>query len=147
VRQITRELIRDPLKRQNAIDELLRIGKVEIVNEDRKSGAGRRRTILRPTPGSGNFVHFVTLSGLPENETPNHGDKTPFRAQTGWTEYGQNTDRTVTQIPDDPPLTGKSVTSNAESVTCHFYQEHQMQHRWNGSRFVCPVCDPDPEAG
>jgi len=141
---ITREVIRDPLKRQAAIDELLRIGKAEIVTE---TTMGRRRTVLRPTPGAGTFVHFVQGSAIPHVENVDGRDEMDERAQTAWTKGGRKVDETWTKVPDDPPLTENSVTSNGASVTCHFYSEHQTQHRWNGSRWVCSICDPDPEAG
>lgn len=53
---ITRGIIRDPIRRQAAIDELCRIGKAQVVTV---STNGRARSELVPTPGEGAFVHFV----------------------------------------------------------------------------------------
>jgi hypothetical protein len=143
--RITRGVIRDPIKRQAAVDELLRIGKAEIVTVS--GTGGRSRKLLRPTPGSGAFVHFVHSSAIRHGETVDERVFMDESVQTGWTKAGEKVDERWTKAPNDPPLTENSVTSNGASVTCHFYVEHQTQHRWNGSRWVCPVCDPDPEAG
>ena len=127
--EITRRFIRDPLKQQSAIDELLRIGKAEIVHV---STNGRTRTELRPTPGGGAFVHFVHYSATPKVKNTEIGDGMDESAQGGWTKGGRKVDET-----------GRK--GGQEGVECFFPDEHGLAHRSNGNRIVCPICDADPE--
>jgi hypothetical protein len=45
---------------------------------------------------------------------------------------------------DDRPAL-RVVPGGDEHVTCHFYRDHQSSHRRVGDRWLCPICDPDPE--
>jgi hypothetical protein len=143
--RIGRRIIRDPVRQQTAIDELVRIGKAEVLTVH--GTGGRPRKVLRPIADSGTFHHFHHYSATATDTNPETAVGMVETAQRGWWKAGAKVVETGAKVVETTSVTPKPVTSNGASVTCHFYVEHQTQHRWNGSRWVCPVCDPDPEAG
>lgn len=129
---ITRQVIRDPLRRQAAIDELIRLGKAEVVTVQQTGG--RPRSELVSTAKRGTFVRFNQVLATPQNENMENVDKVDESAQTA----GQKRDESGTEV-------GRNGTEVAPewASPCHFYQEHQSRHRQTASGWVCDICSPE----
>lgn len=129
--QITRFVIRDPQKRQAAIDELLRINRAVLVQVQTR---GRVRHELRPAEllysKDGPFlqVHALrtpsTSSEAERMERSAQGDGK--KVEKSWKEDGKKT--------------------ASETVFCHFYRDHQSHHRQVAGRWICDICAPESPA-
>lgn len=130
---ITRQIIRDPIRRQTAIDELVRLGRAQVVTVQT---AGRARSELVPVPDAGAFVHF--FQGF-DNRTPpttENVEEMEISAQ----DAGKKVDESRKEG-------GRKVQEVGHwAGPCHFYQEHQSQHRQTAAGWVCDICSPEVAA-
>jgi hypothetical protein len=133
-RTITREICRDPQKRTKAIDVLERY---RLIERREIHGRGRKRTVIAVRPEvvrNGLFVPLSQINASPKtgpSENPDISrsvsvDITGQKQDTSVTEGGQKQDR-----------------SGGLSIACSSYREHQASHYWDGTKFRCPVCDPE----
>jgi hypothetical protein len=91
-RTITRQLIRDPIRRQGAIDELVRLGRAEIVTVQT---GGRPRTELSIGRSGGAFVPFVQGSATPYGNDAENVDKRGKRVDLSTNSLGQKSDESL----------------------------------------------------
>jgi hypothetical protein len=136
---ITRNLIRDPIRRQGAIDELIRIKRARLV--EIQTG-GRNRRELEPLPALAPtffpFFHLTTNRHKREPETLEIMEKREKSAQGPWKKGGKK----VEERGD-----GMAERGDPETVSCHFYREHQTRHEYRDGRWMCPICEqPSPAA-
>ncbi len=150
---ITREIIRDPLRRQAAIDELVRLDRAAVVTTH-PEGGGRARTELVPTGKGGSFVHFVQASvrSVQTSVSPhveNIGnvdgmDETPLLSVEGvdetWTKLGQDVDETPVHLEVSPDAKASAIP------TCRAYSDHQSNHRYTPAGWVCDLCGGEAPA-
>jgi len=145
-RAISRDICRDPKKRTDAIDELTRLRLVErqmVRTRGRSiSTLVARREVVQwvdfDVDGYGRKVDGSPsdpyVQGSPNGHTeindPIRAHQSGTEARESRTEGGQKPD--VSRTEADPM-----------AVQCHFYGDHQHEHRWNGQRFICPICDPE----
>lgn len=123
-RTIARQIIRDPIRRQVAIDELLRLGRAQVL---RIQTTGRPRGELVAAESAGAFVTFVqgfAHSAADDIENP---AKTAKSDQDAWTEGGQ-------KVAQDPDSTAKWVSP------CHFYADHRSAHHLTPEGWNCGIC-------
>lgn len=92
---ISRHMIRDPLRRQDAIDELVRVGLARVV---RSTTNGRPRTTLVAVAGKGLFAPFAHLSAVAAR--PNHGidGQNGEKRSDGWGEGGEKVGERWTEV-------------------------------------------------
>lgn len=130
-RTITRQIIRDPIRRQGAIDELVRLGRAVVVTIQT---AGRPRTELSKGLVGGAFVPFVQGSAMSTPENAENVELMDKSAQG----LGQKPDKSL-------PEGGQKVSEvGAEWLSpCHFYRDHQTAHRQTPKGWVCDICRPD----
>jgi hypothetical protein len=135
---ITRHVIRDPIKRQAAIDELLRIGRARRVAV---RTAGRTRHELEPLPALLHpFVPYFRISTPPHKNDDGlveRAEIVEISAQSPWKEGGNKGE----QRGD-----GMGQRGDPETVSCHFYREHQTRHEYRDGHWMCPICDPEGSA-
>lgn len=156
---ITRQIIRDPLRRQVAIDELLRLGRAQVVTVQT---GGRARSELVPTPNQGTFVHFIQGFDNPHPRNAENVDEMDERVALIGKPLGQKVDESWTELdesgrkgqaPDsvdeswtkglDESRT-KVPTADAEWVSlCHFYEDHTSSHRLTAAGWICDICGPE----
>lgn len=143
---ITRQIIRDPVRRQTAIDELLRIGRAQVLTVHT---AGRSRSELVPTPGSGAFVHFFQGS---DNANPLSTDSVE-RMEESARDLGNKVEesRNMVEAMDESPLEESSpsfqVSSNGAHVKCHYPHDHSTV--WQQAKpgvWYCSICHPEAAA-
>jgi hypothetical protein len=136
---ISRNLIRDPIRRQAAIDELIRIKRARLVVI---RTAGRPRRELEPLPPEarafGAYYHLSDNSHKRDPETLERMGKRVLSAQKPWQKGGGNG-----EVRGD----GMAERGDPETVFCHFYREHQTRHEYRDGRWMCPICQqPSPAA-
>lgn len=119
-RTIARQIIRDPIRRQNAIDELLRLGRAQVL---RIQTTGRPRGELAAVPAAGAFVTFVTDSGDSAEGIIENRAKRAKSDPGAWTKGGQ-----------------KGAKSPDWVAKCHFYADHQSAHRLTDKGWTCDIC-------
>ena len=128
---ITRHVIRDPLKRQDAIDELVRMGFAEVVVT--RGAAGRARSVLRAV-------------GLSSTRVPD------FQISKGFGVSGQNAWKSGNQavlstdaVEIGMENSGTQWKTSAPEATwyrpCNDYTNHQDHHRLEAHGWVCIRCD------
>jgi len=123
---ITRQVIRDPIRRQTAIDELVRLGRAQVVTVQT---AGRTRAELVPTPGSGASFHSFQGSATARGENTETVEEMEIGAQ----ELGNKVERSRNMVEE----------SRAGWVgACHFYSDHQSAHRQTDAGWICDICSP-----
>jgi hypothetical protein len=140
---ITRQIIRDPIRRQSAIDELVRLGRAQVVTV---MTGGRTRAELVPTPGGGAFVHFVQGSAYPTTQIVQSVDEMDESAQT----LGRKVDESWTLLDESGQKSagsengsglGRKVDERSGwAGPCHFYADHQTAHRQTPKGWVCDIC-------
>lgn len=134
-RAITQEIIRDPLRRQAAIDELTRLNLADVVRVN--GTGGRSRTDLVPVVSGAGFVRFVHLFPTEPNETientaPNAPKRTNDRTEVAPNQHESSTEAAHKQI-ETPPTT----------TWCQFFADHQFRHRdVSGNQPWCEICSP-----
>ena len=154
-RSIARGIIRDPIRRQDAIDELVRLGYARVVSVET---GGRPRSELRLDLDGRSFVAFDRLWNKPPGKTHGEsGQKIPSERETAsqkpaksLPEACQKPARSVTEVPAEPEKravdhsTGE--TQAAEEATwakpCSDYLPHQTSHRNTPDGWACIVCHP-----
>lgn len=146
---ITRQIIRDPIRRQVAIDELLRLGRAQVVTIQT---SGRARSELVPTPGGGAFVHFVQGFDNSAGHMPENVDEMDESAQTvgrkvdeSRTKGGRKRTKGPSSQDVDESWTKGGLSSTGSSTgkwvtPCHFYQDHTSAHRLTEAGWVCDIC-------
>lgn len=121
---ITRHVIRDPARRQSAIDELLRIRRARVVTVQT---SGRSRRELEAVPASdalfAPFFHVPYLSQSETVKTVERVEEMEISAQEPWKEAG------------------KKVEGSPESVVCSDYHGHQSRHVFRDGDWVCERCE------
>jgi hypothetical protein len=129
---ITREVIRDPIRQQAAIDELLRLGRARRLTVQT---GGRPRHELVPV--SAQATPFFPFFHLHSNCHPEDDKRVEVMevmeesAQATWKKGGRKVEE----------------RSDPETVSCHFYREHQTRHEYRDGRWMCPICEqPSPAA-
>lgn len=138
---ITRGIVRDPIRQQAAIDELVRLGRATVVTTRPERG-GRPRTELVPTTQTGSFVHFVPKSIYPRGESRemlDEMDETPVSRSNGldetWTKRGRNSDETGRNSDETPR------DRHGWLRPCLDYARHMNAHRQTDSGWVCDACE------
>lgn len=148
---ITRHVERSSLRRQEAIDELLRLGYAETeVTVTR----GRPRRDLVLSPSYRPFVPFVpNLAKTPHAETGSSWTKAPDTRSNGVdrsrTEVGQKSDASRTEVDERSAetvvdhSTGEVKDATATwAKPCSDYINHRTQHRRRPEGWVCLGCHP-----
>ena len=144
---ITQEIIRDPLRRQAAIDELVRLGVAQVSTIHPESG-GRARTELVATGTGGSFVHFVQGSdnaypvkgpfSAGTSETLHEMHETPLLSTNG---VARNLHETRTELHETPLSLHETPSPSAEWIRpCSDYPNHQSSHRQTAEGWVCDAC-------
>lgn len=123
---INRQIVRDPIRRQAAIDELVRIGRAQVVTVQT---AGRRRTELQIVPKSGAFFPFSHVPAIRLDEMVQNVERVEISAQTPVNKLAESREEVVKKTP---PVTD----------WCHFYADHQSRHRNVSSDPWCEICSP-----
>lgn len=123
-RTITRQIIRDPIRRQVAIDELLRLGRAQVL---RIQTSGRPRGELVAVPSAGTFVAFVQGFGNSADDNTEIAVKTAKSDQDAWTKGGQKGGQ-------------KPETTAKWAKPCLFYEDHTSAHRQTDEGWICEIC-------
>jgi hypothetical protein len=124
---ISRQIIRDPLRRQGAIDELLRIGRAQVLTVHT---AGRPRSELVPVSGAGAFVTYFHDSGISAGTTSETPELSAKSVSENWKKDGQKG-------------AVRSDKRGEWASPCHFYSEHTSKHRLTPQGWVCDICSPE----
>lgn len=136
---ITREIIRDPIRRQKAIDELLRLGRAEVVTIQT---GGRGRTELVATPNAGAFFPFFQGSAM---RNPKHApdvermEKSPPSRTNGLEESLEESRKELEETRLVDHSTGE--TTEASHIDCDDPRGHYKDHRNTPTGWVCTVCE------
>jgi hypothetical protein len=136
--QITKEIVRDPIRRQAAIDELLRLGRAQIVTVHT---SGRARMELQPTENEGTFrAYFQVLANRHDENTENDGKK-ELSAYDAGNNLAESREEAVKKLEEVPM---KNVGKRSDGETwCYFMKEHFMEHRdVSGPAIHCNICSP-----
>jgi hypothetical protein len=132
---ITREILRDPLRQQDAIDELVRLGYARVVTVP--SERGRPRTELRFVADGEDFRPFVQSSAYPhpsDDESAGRLDETPLpRSDSEGRNPDGSGDETWSRDGRNPLIW---------SLPCVDYRSHQDFHRQGATGWVCDACHP-----
>ncbi len=131
---ITRHIIRDPLKRQDAIDELIRLGFARV-------GAvvgtgGRRRSELQVVAPEGSRVPIFQGSSVPPSEAESRGNQEnkASGARSGLEQSVENSGSLGKQEP-------------IWSHPCRDYEAHRgEEHRNTPTGWRCFICYPEEPA-
>lgn len=157
-RVITREIIRDPLRQQQAIDDLQRwhYATVSTVHETR----GRPRSELVSSIGGGVFRTFVHGLSKPDawnkveqtgteleqrvapgdmSINPGFGDASQPEARFVGTN-GINGQKTVDAWTEVGINVDESPAEGEWASPCHFYDEHRSQHYLAPDGWRCSIC-------
>ena len=153
---ITRQIIRDPIRQQDAIDELVRLRYAEVVSVT--TGGRSARELRLMAPRGGLFPHFPRFRQLhsdlyapswKEAPSPRSG-----HAQDGlersWKEAGNKQERSRTEGSEASPVdhtTGETQSSGEATWAkpCSAYMDHRSEHRRRSEGWVCVACHPEEE--
>lgn len=135
-RAITQGIVRDPIRRQAAIDELVRLGRAQVVTIQT---GGRPRTELSKGSVGGTFVRFVQALTTPRGESPENLHGMHESAQTAAQKVHESRTEGAQKVSEVGSEAGVWLSP------CHFYREHQTSHRQTPNGWICPICAP-PEA-
>jgi hypothetical protein len=94
---ISRHMIRDPLRRQDAIDELVRVGLARVVKT--VTTGGRPRTTLQVVAGRGLFAPFVHLFGSETGVKPGIDGKNGEKRSEAWAKGGEKVGKRWGEVP------------------------------------------------
>jgi hypothetical protein len=123
---INRQIVRDPIRRQAAIDELVRIGRAQVVTVQT---AGRRRTELQIVPKAGTFFPFSRVPAIRLDEMVQNVERVEISAQTPVKKMAESREEVVKK-------------SGTKATWCHFEVEHRSRHRDVLSDPWCEICSP-----
>ena len=156
---ITRQLIRDPLRQQDAIDELVRLGVAKVVTVHPERG-GPIRTELHASVGGGSFVPFVHGFGVFSNDAADSigrmDERSSIEHETGMNGLDERLDerrtnvdeRGRTVLPSETVL--DTATGEVQTVAgavwvepCRDYPAHRNDHRNSAVGWYCSICRPD----
>lgn len=135
---ITREIIRDPVRQQAAIDELTRLtlAHVEVIHPE---AGGRPRTELVSSKSGGLFQGFASAAfENPENLGTIGMNGTNPRFERGG--LGTNVEQTWNKLEQTPLVVEGTPTEPA--TWCLFFVDHFAQHRDISSDPWCEICSP-----
>lgn len=124
---ITQHVIRDPIRRQDAIDELARLGMARVVTVQT---ASRNRTELVPTGSSVQFVRYLATAPVENSENLHELHETD---QTASTEPARN---------GTEPARNRTDSTAIWTSPCRSYSEHQSSHRQTTAGWTCDLCSP-----
>ncbi len=135
---ITREIIRDPIRQQAAIDELVRLNLAVVVTEVPTHGG--RKTVLR-TVGAERISGFPSIANLISENGRFLGnlEARPESRTNGSVERGNALEERRTDDGDTPVETGSPL---AWAKPCRDYAHHTSSHRLTPEGWVCDVCWP-----
>lgn len=144
-REITQQIIREPVRRQAAIDELIRYGRAEVVTSY-PEGGGRPRSMLVATAKTGEFREFRAISAM---------FNTTEQENSGANGAENGDDASSALLHETPNLSTEGLAQNSHetrtlaqnSVVCLDYPRHQDSHRWVVDRWVCLACEPAAATG
>lgn len=161
LRTIIRDMIRDPLRRQDAIDELVRLdyAHVETVHET----GGRPREELVLTSGAGAFTRFAGVVSQEMGFCADSASTSEDYRDDSWTKQrepldksGQNSveglDKSRTEAGqkyDKSTVVDREtgeVVARSESIwlrPCRDYTAHKDHHRNTAGGWVCLACDQE----
>jgi len=136
---ITREIVRDPIRRQAAIDELLRIGRAQVITVQT---GGRIRLELVPTADSGTFRAFFHVFSVRTPSLPQNRGNVEISAH----DLGNNVE--ISREEDGEKVKkfeghSPNIVSRADGTPwCFFFREHLSEHLDLGSNPRCAICTP-----
>jgi len=150
---ISKYFIRDPIKRQAAIDDLCRLGVAEVV---RVSTRGRKGSVLRLLPLNRDFRDFCALIGVPQipEITRTSVAERGIRGAEGAQKRAEERDadaqkvRRSAQKSRPEPVVDHSTgeVETAEEATwakhCADYRAHQDDLRNTPDGWICITCHP-----
>lgn len=130
---ISKHFIRDPIRRQAAIDELSRLGLAEV---HRVRGRGRTRTELRLVVRATDFRDFRALNG-----TPPESRFSPASVESGGN--GVFSDGMGAR-----PIGKVRESSSSEwLVSCRDYPSHPDSHHQTPRGWLCDACEAGSPSG
>ncbi len=145
-RRQAERIVRDTLRRQDAIDELVRLGYANVVTVHETRGRPRDELRLAGTAGtSSRFSHVPDVRTNPN--TPNRGTNgTNSVAGVGRSreEAGTKVGRSAQNERVVDTETGEVASSGTAvwALACTDYQAHQDHHRNTRAGWVCVACHP-----
>lgn len=155
-RFISRHIIRDPIRRMDAVDELVRLG---YARTEEVPTRGRPRLELVANASARTFVTYSLCHSLytPEGATRQGVTEVPYHSQNSVTEAVtegvQKPDRSMSEggqkgspgaIIDQS--TGEVVDATATwAKPCVDYASHRSSHRSRPAGWVCIACHPEEE--
>lgn len=136
---ITQRIIRDPIRRQDAMDELVRLG-YAVVNTVHQTG-GRPREELAIAPGAGGFRAFrATFSNSEATEQQNSA-RIARNSVDDLHESCTEPARNLHESTSVDRETGEIADRSQSSVRCSAYREHHARHVRTPSGWVCRTCE------
>ncbi len=117
------DFIREPIRRQAAIDELQALGLAEVVKVRTR---GRPATSLRLVVQDRDFGDFGALLA-----NPRRGESR---------DSVQNAPNSVNGLPQRVPEGARSAPKSSVSVPCQDYAAHQSSHHRTADGWMCDAC-------
>ena len=143
-RRQAERVVRDTLRRQDAIDELVRLGHAAVVTVH--ATRGRPREELQLARSGGPSSRFSPPPGLrPRPDVPNpgtNGTNSTDGLGERWDEGGRKLGRSPAEDPLVDTATGE-VTATSEATwasPCRDYRAHQDHHHNTAEGWVCLAC-------
>lgn len=142
---ISKYFIRDPIKRQAAIDDLCRLGLAEVL---KVSTRGRPASVLRLIPMRRDFRDFCALFGTGAHaEVPNSGNNAHKSTNSLRRSSAEGAHKGSESTPPEPQ-TGEIVDATATwAKPCRDYHHHTSSHRSTPEGWICITCDPPAQEG
>ena len=137
------DFIREPIRRQNAIDELQTLGLAHVLKVRTR---GRPATVLRLNPQKRDFGDFGALSDTEQNEKHRNSVPKPISRSTNLSERVPEGVPKGAESSDFQPLTVVISQPPGEWVhPCRDYDHHQSSHRRVPDGWTCNACWPEEE--
>ena len=148
---ITREIIRDPIRRQDAIDELIRLGYAAVSTVHTTGGRPRAELVLDPKKGT--FRPFNPLFAISAPTNAKNRDGMDESAQSPGRNSVGALDETRTKL--DETTVHDHQTGEVENVTeavwirspcaVDVFHAHSNYRRNTPNGWVCDACDSPEE--
>jgi Bifunctional DNA primase/polymerase, N-terminal len=147
---LTREYLRDPIKRQAVIDELIGFELARIVTE-KPEGRGGTVYWLEATPIATDFTTDFQRS---EHDFHDSRDSRSPRPSPFVSESGNRSGSDLKGLGNRSEIDGNRLEidgikwkevegeEESETIVCSNYHEHQTRHFHTPQGWVCPVCSP-----